>query len=475
MDINVKENKKRGFGKKQLGVDNLGVQKTMRWHHFLGDGTTMLALNALSGLIGMLTYFYTDKIGLSAGIVGTILLVTKFCDAITDLFMGRIVDKTKSKWGKARPWFLWMSLPIGLITIALFCIPANASDTFKNIYAFITNILATAVVYTAIAIPYGCIMATRTKSIAERSTMGIVRSIFGYIAGMVISILLIPITNMLGGDQGAWIKVAIVFGIISFISLIITFATSKEQVVEVGENAEVVEDDISFKESIVLLFKNKYWVMMLVVMLILNITYSLSGSTGVYYTKYILGNENLVGIMGAVGLIPVFIGFALVGPMIRFFGLSKTAKIAFLIGIAASIVRVFTPYSFISALIGGAFITFSTIPMMAVGGVLVNNTIEYGEWKHGKRIVGMTNSASGFGSKIGSGLGAAMIGWFLALGGYDGTLAVQSQTATNMILFICVYLPAILLVVMYLILRKYDLDEKYPQIIKELEERKAQK
>ena len=214
---------------------------------------------------------------------------------------------------------------------------------------------------------------------------------------------------------------------------------------------------------------------MLVIMLILPIIHSISGSTGVYYTKYILGNENLVGIMGAVGLIPVFVGFALVGPMIRFFGLSKTAKVAFLIGIAASIVRVFTPYSFMSALIGGAFITFSTIPMMAVGGVLVNNTIEYGEWKYGKRIVGMTNSASGFGSKIGSGLGAAMIGWFLALGGYDGTLAVQSQTATNMILFICVYLPAILLVVMYLILRKYDLDEKYPQIVKELEERKAQK
>ena len=81
MDINVKENKTKVFGlRKELGVDNLGVQKTMRWYHFLGDGTTMLALNALSGLVGVLTYFYTDKIGLSAGIVGTILLATKFCD-----------------------------------------------------------------------------------------------------------------------------------------------------------------------------------------------------------------------------------------------------------------------------------------------------------------------------------------------------------------------------------------------------------
>lgn len=476
MDINVKEKEQKGIkSKKELGLDNFGVQKTMRWYHFLGDGATQLALNSISGLIGMLTYFYTDKIGLAAGTVGTILLLTKVIDAFTDLIMGRIVDKTKSKWGKARPWFLWMSLPIGLITIALFSIPADASNAVKNTYAFITNLLATAVIYTAIAIPYGCIMATRTKSISERSTMGIFRAIFGYLSGMIIAILLIPITNMLGGDQGAWIKVSVVFGIISFISLLITFITSKEQVTEIDINQTKTKDeeDVSFKESIVLLFKNKYWVIMLVVMLIINIIYSLSGSTGVYYTKYILQNENLVGIMGAVGLIPVFIGFALVGPMIKKFGLSKTVRISLVIGILANVVRVFTPYSFISAIVCGAFTTFSTIPMMAVGGVLVNNTIEYGEWKFGKRIVGMTNSASGFGAKMGTGLGAAMIGWFLALGKYDGTLAVQSQSAINMILFICVYLPAILLLIIYLIFRKYDLDKQYQEIVKELAERKS--
>ena len=468
------EVKKVGRRRKELGVDNQGIQKTMRWYHYLGDGVTMLALNTLTGLVGMLTYFYTDKIGLAAASVGSILLVTKIFDAFTDLFMGRIVDKTKSKWGKVRPWFLWMSAPMCMIIIALFCIPAAASQSTKTIYALITNILATAVIYTAVSIPYGCLMAIRTKSIAERSTMGIFRSAFGYIAGMVISILLIPVTNMLGGDQNAWIKIAVIFGVISAVSLLTTFAVSKEEntEVDINNNEDKSDQELSFKESVLLLFKNKYWVIMLIVTLILNITYSLSASTGVYFAKYILGDENLLGIMGAVGLIPVFVGFAAVGPMIKRFGLSKTARISLVIGIMASIVRVFTPYSFMSALIGGAFITFSTIPMMAVGGVLVNNTIEYGEWKYGKRIVGMTNSANGFGTKIGSGLGAAMIGWFLALGKYDGTLAVQPDSAINMILFICIYLPAILLVIMYLLLRKYDLDEKYPQILKELEERK---
>ena len=211
---------------------------------------------------------------------------------------------------------------------------------------------------------------------------------------------------------------------------------------------------------------------MFVVMFISNIGYSLSASTGIYYAKYILGNENLVGIMGAVGVIPVVIGFMLVGPMVKKFGLTRTTRITLFAGIIANIVRVFTPYSFISALVCGAVTTFATIPIMSIGGVLVANTIEYGEWLHGKRIIGSTNSIISFGSKIGAGIGTAIIGWILAIGKYDGQLAVQPDSAIQMILVICIYLPLVLFIMMYLILGKYDLDEKYPLIIKELSKRK---
>lgn len=477
MESGLKENdlRKVSKDKKELGVDSQGIQKTMRWYHYFGDGIAQIGLNAITGLVGMLTYFYTDKVGIAAGTVGTILLITKLIDAVTDIFMGRIVDMTKSKWGKARPWFLWMAIPAGISIISLFSIPANASSGFKNAYALITNIIATAIIYTSIAIPYGCLMSMRTKSVEERGKMGISRAIFGYIIGIVVAIFLIPITNMLGGDQNAWIKLAIIFGIVSAISLLITFASSKEQNTEALVNETAEEDNVSFKESIVLLFKNKYWVIMLFSMFILNVIASLSTSTGIYYTKYILGNENLVAVMGSIGLIPVIVGFALTGPMIKKLGIAKTIKIALLIGILASIVRAFTPYSFTSAIVCGAFITFATIPMMAVGGVLVVNTIEYGEWKYGKRIVGMTNSAGSFGMKVGSGLGAAMIGWILALGHYDGTLAAQPDSAIITILILCVYLPLVLFLILYLLIRKYDLEAKYPQIVKELEERKANK
>lgn len=457
MESALKENKKY-----------INKEKNMKWYHFLGDGSTQFGLNAINGLIGVLTYFYTDKIGLSAGVVGTILLVTKVIGAFTDLAMGAIVDKTKSRFGKVRPWFLWMALPVIVSIILIFYIPANSSSLFKGTYALITNIIATAVVYTAVAIPYGCLVAVRTNKVEERSKMGITRSIFGYISGMIIAIGLIPITNMLGGNQKAWINVSTVVGVVCGITFLLTFLVSKEETVKI----EKKEEKISFKESLILLFKNKYWVIMFIVMFISNIGYSLSASTGIYYAKYVLGNENLVGIMGAIGLVPVILGFSVIGPMVKKYGLAKTTRITLFIGIVANIIRVFTPYSFTAALICGGITTFATIPMMSIGGVLINNTIEYGEWLYGKRIIGMTNSVSSFGGKIGAGIGTAMIGWILTFGNYNGALSVQPNSAVQMILVLCIHLPLVLFILMYIILRKYDLDEKYPEILEELSNRK---
>ena len=181
--------------------------------------------------------------------------------------------------------------------------------------------LLTAIVYTAVAIPYGALMAIRTESFEERGKMGIFRTAFGYIAGMVIAILLIPITNMLGGTQSAWIKVAVIFGLISLLSLFILYKVSKENV-QITEKSE--DDDVPFMEGIKILFKNKYWVIMLVLQFLINISYSLSTSGGTYYAKYILGNDNIVALLGAVGLIPTFLGFILTGPLVSKLGMTKT-------------------------------------------------------------------------------------------------------------------------------------------------------
>ena len=464
------------MAKKELGLDSMGIQKTMRLKDYLGDGIGQLPLNVMSCLVGQLTYFYTEKVGLAAGAVATMLLIAKIADAFSDLIMGKIMDKVNSPKGKCRPWFLWMAAPTVAIIVLIFTVP-HASSGLQMAYVLITNILISAVIYTAIAIPYGSIMAVRTESMEERGKMGIARTVFGYLIGMVIAVLLIPITNMLGpngvADQAAWIKVGVIFAILSGASLLVLYRTSKENT-EIQKLQNTEKQD-SFFEELKLLFKNKYWVIMLIANLFVNISYGLSSSGGTYYAKYILGNDNIVALLGAIGLIPTFLGFILVGPMTKKFGMAKTCMIGTIIGAVACVVRVFTPYSFYSCVIGGAFQTFATMPIMCVSGALVNNCVEYNEWKFGKRLLGMSNSASSFGAKVGSGIGGSLIGWLLAAAGYVAGAAAQPASIDTAIFAFAIYIPLALFVILAILFSKYDLEGIYPKIVEELRVRRAEK
>ena len=462
--------------KKELGLDSMGIQKTMRFWDYFGDGIGQLPLNVMSCLVAQLTYFYTEKVGLAAGAVATMLLIAKICDAFSDLIMGKIMDKVNSPKGKCRPWFLWMLAPTMAIIVLMFTVPKGAPSGVQMAYVLITNILISAVIYTAIAIPYGSIMAVRTESVEERGKMGIARTIFGYIIGMIIAVLLIPITNKLGpdgvADQAAWIKVAVAFSLLSGLALFILYRKSKENVNVQKLQSNETKD--SFLDELKLLFKNKYWVIMLIVNLFVNISYGLSSSGGTYYAKYILGNDNIVGLLGAIGLIPTFLGFILVGPLTKKFGMAKTCLIGCAIGAAATTIRVFTPYSFWSCIICGAFQTFATMPIMCVSGAMVNNCVEYNEWKFGKRLLGMSNSASSFGAKVGSGIGGSLIGWLLAAAGYQAAAAIQPAGVNTAIFTFAIYIPLALFIIMSILFSKYDLEKIYPKIVAELRERRGE-
>jgi GPH family glycoside/pentoside/hexuronide:cation symporter len=386
------------MAKKELGLDGQGIQKTLRFKNYLGDGMGMVALNGISGLVAMLSFFYTDTVGIAAAAAGTIMMGTRVIDAVTDIGMGYVVDRTKSRFGKARPWMLYMAIPSFIAVAALFFVPANASATTKTIYAFCTNALAIAVVYTVIAIPYNCLMAFVTRSTEERGKMGISRAALGYIIGAAIAIGLIPMVNAMGGDQNAWIKIGFIFGVIVMICLVPVFFANKERYG--GSGGKEANEQTKFFDGIKLLVKNKYWVVMMAVYFLNAISYGLSGGAGIYYAKWVLKSENLIALLGGIGLVPVVIGFAITAPMIKKFGLAKTARIALFIGIAASVVRLFFPASLLASLTLGSLATFAMVPMMAVGSVLINNTVEYGEWKNGRRLVGMTNSTIGFGGKV---------------------------------------------------------------------------
>lgn len=463
------------MARKELGLDSMGIQKTMRFGDYLADGGGQFALNAISGLVGAITYFYTDKVGVAALTVANVLLAAKICDAFTDLIMGKIMDNGKSPKGKCRPWFLRMAIPVFIAIVALFTVPKGLTGIAQAAYLLVTNLFATAIVSTAVAIPYGAIMVMRTKSIEERSKMGIFRAALGYVIGMIIAIALVPITNLLGpngvADQAAYIKFAVVVGAISAVLMFVLYRKSKE----LAAPAEKKEDGIPFVEAIKKLFRNKYWVIVLIANLFVNVIYAVSGAAGTYYAKWILGNDNLIGLMGAVGLIPTFVGFAIVGPMTKKFGVRKTLLIGFAIGIAGALVRVFFPDNLIVTLTAGLLPSFATIPMMCLGGTMNSMAMDYNDYLYGNKIIGMSASATSFGAKIASGLGGSVIGWILAAAHYDASAAAATTAVRYGIYTFSIYLPLAMLVVLFLIVSRFDIESKYADMMREINERNANK
>ena len=461
------------MAKKELGVDKMGIQKTMRLGDYLADAGGQFALNGISGLVGAITYFYTDKVGVAAMTAANVLLTAKIFDAFTDLIMGKIMDNGKSPKGKCRPWFLRMAVPALVAVVALFTVPKGLSGAALFAYLLITNILATAVVSTAISIPYVSLLVMRTRSLEERSTMGIFRAALGYIIGMVIAIALVPLTNLMGpggvADQAAYIKFAAVVGVISMLLLLNLYRKSEER----AAAEEKPDDGVEFFKAIGMLFKNKYWVILLITNLFSSIIYALSGAAGTYYAKWILGNDNLIGIMGAVGLIPTFVGFGVVGPMTKKFGIRKTLLISFAIGIFGAVVRVFFPASLIVTLTAGLLPSFATIPMMCLGSTMTSMATDYNDYLYGNKIVGMSASASGFGGKVASGLGGSMIGWILAAAHYDSTAAAATSSVRLGIYTFSIYLPLLMLVAMFILVSRFDLEAKYAEIMEEVHKRKA--
>ena len=460
--------------KKELGLDSMGIQKTMRFGDYMADAGGQFTLNAISGLVGAITYFYTDKVGVAALTAANVLLVAKIIDAFTDLIMGKIMDNGKSPKGKCRPWFLRMAIPTFVAIVALFTVPKGMNNVGQFVYLLGTNLFATAIVFTAISIPYVSLMVVRTKSLEERNKMGIFRAIFGYVIGMIIAIALVPITNMLGpngvADQAAYIKLAVVVGALAAIFLVILYRKSEEKAV-----AEEKQDDgLPFFKAIGMLFKNKYWVILLIINLFTNILYALTSTSGTYYAKWILGNDNMVALLGGVGLIPTFLGFILVGPMTKKWGIRKTLLISFAIGIAGALVRVFFPDNLIVLLTAGLLPTFATIPMMCLGGSMNSLTVDYNDYLYDNKIIGMSASASGFGTKIASGLGGSMIGWILAAAKYDDVVA--SGVLTNSVRYgiysFSIYIPLAMLVIMFVLTMRFDIEAKYADIMKVVHERK---
>jgi len=434
-----------------------------------------VACNFVFGFTGsLLTLFYTDYAGVSAAIVGIVMLASRCLDGVSDILFACIVEKTHSKHGKARPWVLWMAVPFGISYILLFTVPQDCTQLVKGIYVFVTYNLCTTVVYTALNLPYGSMSSLLTRDTRQREILQSFRMGLSPLGRILVTAVSLPIVQAFGGDGlGAWIKTSFIFATVAVLLLLFCFFFTKERV-DFRELEEKQEKKKTNKESFKVMLKNKYWALCLGLWGVMVLTQTANSTILSYYSKYILGNTNYVSSIYTVEQVAMIICILFIVPaLVRYTGKRNLILYGMIIVIVAQLVLLINPTSVTLVTIVAIVRGFGVAPVWGLVFAMLADACEYGQWKFHVRNDAFLFSAGSIGSKIGGGIAAGMVGIVLGICGYDGTAAVQTAASLNAISIVFIWLPIALALVQILFCALYKLDKMLPTITKELAEREA--
>ena len=414
-------------------------------------------------------YYYTDIVGVSATLLGAVLLFSRVFDAVINVVMGYIVDRTKSKHGKARAWILWSTIPFGLSLIMVFSAPENWSEFALLIFAAITLNIHW-IIYTSSNIPYGTLAALMTQNSYQRSRLNTYRMLCYFASMLIIPYITLPLVNFFGGGERGWQFTMIIYAAILIITFFYTFFNTKERIKPINQfNYNAPSISVSLKT----LLANKYWVTMFFTMLVSFSILGLINGVGVYYAKYLLADSQLIGLINMAFALPLVVVL-----MCSAYILKIMSRLTFIIvGMATiilgSTIMAVVPQDTNVAIIGTILRGAGFAPIMGNAYSMLANTIDYGEWKFGIRNDGLVYSGGSFSAILGSGIASGGIGWVLGMAGYIATddVANQPESVLTTLQILFIYSPLILSAITIILLRFYTLEKIYPDIIKELAQR----
>lgn len=436
----------------------------------IGDYSGNLIYSSISAF---LLLYYTNVVHADAAMAASIIAISKIFDGISDLIMGRIVDQTKSKYGKARPWILRLCVPFAISAVLMFSVPASLSDKYLFIYMFLTYNLVSTVFYTGINVPYATMNGLMTTDQYERGLLGNFRMLLATAGTMTVNTFVLKIVCALGNgeqyDQSGWTKTFIIIAVATVVLNLVMFATCKERVVEKESSNKKENENISFIKTLKGLITNKYWVLLVVVMFVMYFMMSCFFGSAAYYAQYVMGDLNYYAPLSNALSISQIVTMFCTPFIMKKIGKRNTMLIGAIIATAG----------FALAGLGGANlllqIIFSVVKGIGFGcsaavmfGML-QDAITYGMWKNGFGSSGMGNAASSFCMKVGSGIGTAALGWILAVGRFDATLVTQNSSAISAIGLSFAWVPAITMLIGVACVLFFDLDKIYPKVIADLE------
>ena len=448
-------------------------KKYLKWYNKVGYGAGDIAGNVVYALLAAFVMIYlTDTVGLNAGIVGTLIAVSKIFDGISDIFFGAMIDKTKSKMGKARPWMLYGYFGCAVCLVAIFCIPVDMGQKAQYAWFFIAYTLLNAGFYTANNIAYSALTALITKNNSERVQMGSIRFMFAFGTSMLIQAITVGFVAKLGGGAAAWRTVAIIYAIIGVISNTLSVLSVKElsdEELAEDKKSDESEEKYNLISAFKLLVHNKYFLMICGSYLLMQL-YSATLGMGIYFMKYVLGDEGLFGTYSWAINIPMIVGL-LVTPILvaKFNGMYKLNVAGYVIGTAGRLGVVAAGYmgNIMLMLAFTAVAALGMSPLQGDMNALIATTSEYTRLTTGKKVDGTMYSCTSFGTKVGGGLGTAIAGWMLAASGYVQNAVTQSQPCVNMLYVMYLWLPMIFNLIITFILIRLNVEKANKELQKQ--------
>ncbi len=464
----------------------------LKWYNKVGYGSGDIAGNVVYALLSaFVMIFLTDTVGMNAGIVGTLIAVSKLFDGISDIFFGSLIDKTHSKMGKARPWMFYGYFGCAVCLVAIFCIPAGLGATAQYAWFFIAYTLLNAGFYTANNIAYSALTALVTKNNHERVQMGSIRFMFAFGTSMLIQTITVGLVAFFGGGAAAWRTVAVIYAFFGVISNTISVFSVKElppEELEEGElthtpsgetginaarepsgEAEILKthassgeaEKYSLIDAFRLLIKNKYYLMICACYILMQI-YTATLNMGIYYMTYVLKNANLLGVFSWAINIPMIIGLLFTPTLVaRWGGMYELNMTGYFIGTLGRLGVVIAGYlgSVPLMLACTAIAALGMSPLQGDMNALIATCSEYTYLTSGRRVDGTMYSCTSLGTKLGGGIGTALAGWLLALSGYVGGAAEQSASCMSMLHIMYLWMPLCFNLLITLILTRLNVEK----------------
>ena len=436
------------------------------WGERLAYGSGGFAFNMINGIIGsFLTIYFTSAAGLNAGIIATILAVSKVFDGISDLIMGRIVDRTDTKMGKARVWLLRMCIPFAVSTMLLFFVPQGFPDMVKYVYVFLIYNICNAVCLTGMLVPFYSMVGLVTAEPYERGLLGNIQQIFQTLGNVFVnSTFVVLLTkysenpNTIYTQRSFTLTLAVYCALMVVVSLFCIFNTKERVKLDAvsadADKAEEPKKNENVMETVKALLANKYWLLLTLgnfVVFTIIIFYAMGT---VFFSQYVLYDMSQYGMLAnAISVAQFAIMF--VTPIL----MTKISKekiytfgmLVMAIGFLGSAITTAPALLIGSNVLKGLGVGLSG--GMALG--MVADTVTYGKLKTGIDTVGMGNAGISAAQKIGLGLGQAIFGWVLAAAGLDAALDQlgqhQPQSVSTAITFLYGWVPAIMAAAMFVI------------------------